>query len=555
MPGSERARRASIDVLLVLLTLVPLWPVVKGVLASPVGRFALQGDYAALEVQTRLVSTGGTLLGPYSRFGFNHPGPLYFYALAPVYWIERGTSTAMFLGPCLVAAASMGAIVLAFRRFAGATHAVVGSGVLLAWWAAFGTTVSVPWNPLVVVLPLVAFTVLAALVASGSSRAAPVGLLFGLFAAQTHLSCVPYVVGLVLATGVVAFVRARREPDAERGRRRSFGAAAVVLLVTSLPPLIEQVLPDGGNLSKVAKLFVARPEPPKPWGDALEQLARASAWLPERIAARSLAHEPVDPEPMWSSPFEPGAPMPARELALVGGLLFAVALVVARRRRDRVSTVLLAWSLVGGAITVVALRGIVGPPFRYLLFWTTTPSVVGLLGVATSFATVVRDVLARRDAEGRRVALVPVASGFLGLAACGGALAALRLTTAAVALRGVGHLPAVPGVEGIYRSLVARLERDGAVPVLHGGPGWHVMTALQLELVREGRPLRVPPPERWLFGRQFPAPSPGERALHLYAEHTPYPLGTKACLEQIARAGEVTLFVAPEERPFCPPDR
>ena len=45
----------------------------------------MDGDYAGLEIATRYVFTGRTLLGPYSRFMFNHPGPLYFFVIAPIY--------------------------------------------------------------------------------------------------------------------------------------------------------------------------------------------------------------------------------------------------------------------------------------------------------------------------------------------------------------------------------------------------------------------------------------------------------------------------------------
>jgi hypothetical protein len=31
---------------------------------------------------------GALLVGPYSRFGWHHPGPLYFYLLAPWYWMS-----------------------------------------------------------------------------------------------------------------------------------------------------------------------------------------------------------------------------------------------------------------------------------------------------------------------------------------------------------------------------------------------------------------------------------------------------------------------------------
>ena len=43
-------------------------------------------DWAAIELRTRDVGTWRTpLVGPYSRYGWNHPGPLLFYVLAVPY--------------------------------------------------------------------------------------------------------------------------------------------------------------------------------------------------------------------------------------------------------------------------------------------------------------------------------------------------------------------------------------------------------------------------------------------------------------------------------------
>lgn len=54
------------------------------VLARP-STFALRGDSAVIELAVRNAAAFAQHLGPYSRFGWTHPGPLWFYALAPIY--------------------------------------------------------------------------------------------------------------------------------------------------------------------------------------------------------------------------------------------------------------------------------------------------------------------------------------------------------------------------------------------------------------------------------------------------------------------------------------
>jgi hypothetical protein len=43
------------------------------------------GDGALLDLYTLYSSRGVWSLGPYSRFGWNHPGPLFFYCIVPFY--------------------------------------------------------------------------------------------------------------------------------------------------------------------------------------------------------------------------------------------------------------------------------------------------------------------------------------------------------------------------------------------------------------------------------------------------------------------------------------
>src|SRR6516164_9762469 len=55
-------------------------------------------DIAVTELYTDLASHGRLLLGPYSRFGWHHPGPVYFYLQAPLYAASNRAGASLFLG-------------------------------------------------------------------------------------------------------------------------------------------------------------------------------------------------------------------------------------------------------------------------------------------------------------------------------------------------------------------------------------------------------------------------------------------------------------------------
>jgi hypothetical protein len=100
----------------------------------------LGGDSALIELATREASEGARLLGPYSRFGWNHPGPLYFYLLALPYRAAAGDPRGLYAGVLGL----NGAAALAVIALLGGTVAVglatrisgVILGYLLFWMAA-----------------------------------------------------------------------------------------------------------------------------------------------------------------------------------------------------------------------------------------------------------------------------------------------------------------------------------------------------------------------------------------------------------------------------------
>src|SRR5215469_15117239 len=77
-------RRAPISIVMIL---VPAAVGIARVLASLHQPFVNFGDVAVLESGLRDALGGHQLLGPYSHFGWFHPGPAYFYVFAPVYWV------------------------------------------------------------------------------------------------------------------------------------------------------------------------------------------------------------------------------------------------------------------------------------------------------------------------------------------------------------------------------------------------------------------------------------------------------------------------------------
>src|SRR5689334_8524947 len=65
-------------------------------------------DWAAIELRTRDVGTSHTpLVGVYSRYGWNHPGPLLFYVLALPYRLFGAQGHGILAGALIVNAAAI----------------------------------------------------------------------------------------------------------------------------------------------------------------------------------------------------------------------------------------------------------------------------------------------------------------------------------------------------------------------------------------------------------------------------------------------------------------
>jgi hypothetical protein len=254
-PGSRR--RLTTDAVVRAFALVLVLLPVLAVLVTRTGRsyFPVE-DTASIDLWVRDVFTGHTpLVGAYSR-GFNHPGPLLFYALAPLSQLAGGATWATLVGAALVQ--GVGALLLAWASYRRA-----GTACMLLFLGALGLTYvgldrlgqfTHAWNPFAAIPFFFLFLVLAWGAASGRRWSFVGALAAGTFVVQCHVGYAPLViVALVWAAIVVAL---DRPPSERHPRWTTVGASSVVVLaVLWLPPVVQELRDRPGNLSALWDYF------------------------------------------------------------------------------------------------------------------------------------------------------------------------------------------------------------------------------------------------------------------------------------------------------------
>jgi hypothetical protein len=155
---------------------VPFGIAVIRLLAAPGGHVYLPDDLALIDLHTRRALQWKQQLGVFDHNEWNHPGPSYFYLLSVAYRILGSGAKAMFVGATLINAGAALACVGVVRRRASPARALwaaawlcvlasllaaVGPGSVAYSEGALGGLVS-PWNPMVVIFPLVLLLLLCA---------------------------------------------------------------------------------------------------------------------------------------------------------------------------------------------------------------------------------------------------------------------------------------------------------------------------------------------------------------------------------------------------------
>jgi hypothetical protein len=350
-----------------------------------------------------LLGIGGRIGGSGDAQG-SHPGPLAFYAMAPVHRALGDTAWALQVATAVVQVAALGAALWLVRRrggrllFLGAAAAV---GLVVA--ACTAELLTLPWNPYIPLLSLLAFLVAVWSFTADDLVGLPVAAVAGSLCVQTH---VPYT-GVVGAGALVALAwagfRLWRPPPAGPARvavATTVAVTAGLALLLWLPPIVEQLTEESGNLAKVVDYFADPPEDTFGPRDGFHLLLlRLDPW-------KLLTNRTPD------VPFAGGSSVPGA--ALLG--VWAVAAVAAWRLR--------AWALLrlhavlGVAVVAagVAFSRILGPPFGYLSLWTYGIAVLVLLAIGWTAGLAVSRLLPTATVARLR----PVATAVLAVAVLAG---------------------------------------------------------------------------------------------------------------------------------------
>jgi hypothetical protein len=232
--------------------------VVTLVLIGTVGAFRqsgiLTGDKALIELRTRdVLSLHPPLLGPYSRFGWAHPGPVLYFFLALPHTLLGGTSTALMIGVVLWNTLAVGtAIWLAVRQGALACCGVCFAVIVTIWTSTPALLID-PWNPSMVILPFLLGLVACACLIAGDERALTPAVLTLIVILQTHVGS-----GVVLApaTALALVVWWRREDRTMPSR-----FVWICSLALLAPIAIETLTNWPGNAARLLKFNVTSSEP------------------------------------------------------------------------------------------------------------------------------------------------------------------------------------------------------------------------------------------------------------------------------------------------------
>jgi hypothetical protein len=211
-----------------------------------------------------------------------------------------------------------------------------------------------PWNPWLAVFPFLLFLLLLWDVLEGEIRRLPWAVGVGTYCIQCHVGYLPLVgaLGLVVV-GWEAFGAHRRGERVVRLLARPLAWSALVLVVMWLPPVIDQLIHDPGNLEILYRNFRYPTEAAVGLGGALKAFAGEVNLVGPWVAGRG--HLPTQ------------SPNVLGFLGLLAVWGAGVAIAVRRGYHElcRLHGLLAATCVFG----VIAISRITGTPFDYLVRW------------------------------------------------------------------------------------------------------------------------------------------------------------------------------------------
>ncbi|HEX2783300.1 MAG TPA: hypothetical protein VHN36_06920 [Ilumatobacteraceae bacterium] len=348
----DRCRRYPI------LLAIPSAVIVIVTLAAVVGsKWYLTGDFAHTEFLVRAIPNHPPLIGVAARVQDqgSTPGPSMAYLLYPFYKLFGSNAFALVAAVNVLHLAAIGGCVVVAKRVGGASIAAFLGLTLGSTAMALAPRFFLePWNVWVPVFAFALFLVLVWGVVCEHLALLPVAVAVGSHCVQTHISYTVLVTGL-LGSAVVwlGWLWWRTDRLSALHPLRWLLVATATLIVSWLPPVIEQLRPGTGNMRKLYHQFTDPGEPFVGVRAALKAMIGRfnlfGPWL-------------VDPQKD-----------PRSTPNYIGFLLFVVLVVTSARwawkRREHVELALYAVLAAATVLGLISTTRIFGTFFEYVIRW------------------------------------------------------------------------------------------------------------------------------------------------------------------------------------------
>ena len=477
---------STIAILLIVLLSVPLlyYLFVFGARARIETPRAIKGDDAITEIYVINATRGEQLLGPYSRFRWNNPGPSYYYAVAPVYMLLGRKSSAVKAGAVLINLFSLAALMLIAWRNLGFLRFCVMSPFVAIFLLYLGGKIKSTWNPYATILPFALLLFVSAAVATRKRWALPAQALLASFVVQTHIMYLPVAVVITSAALILRWLDSGKEETRDHQKWWPYWvAASMVLVVMWTPALIEELIYPDGNLSKILSFFIKENE--------------VLGLIPSLFAVSEHAEGPIA---VVLNSFTPFLGENIFQVAMVFILLLLLGLgfwawLLESKNKQRFSAALLLLAVVGILASIAAVSRVVGEMHEHLVLWTSALGIILLTSISAAFISPLIERVRKID---------PVVT--TGLIAISLTVLISAVTTMNIR-QGIKNADRVPTLIKTAADPLLKHMKNGKAGEFLVRPAneevWPLAAGLVLHLHRNGLEFAVDEDWLFMFGRRF----------------------------------------------------
>ena len=395
----------------IILTALVMWPILDA------GRAALDivwrpsGDWAVLTLRVEDVGRHTPLVGPYSRFGWNHPGPLMYWLLALPYQLFGDRPESILTAAATLNALTVAGIgAVAWRRGRLPLVALTMAALAVLVHGLGPSTIRDPWNPFLTLLPLALLTFLAWSILEGDHWMWPPLAFVTSFEIQSHVGYLPMVTVVFASVLLIAWRHHSMRslnPISRRQRLWVFAVTFAVLVGCWIPVVIDQ-FSQTGNLGAIFDYFLSTTDRPAGFATAFhvaaDQLRLPSApWLGRAELAGS-----------------DGALLGAGLITIVIPLVaMAVSMLVARKAKAhsvvRLQLIVIALCVAG----VISTARVVGPVFDWIVRWWWVVACLWWLSIAWALWSALRTAFRSEASERVMITVTAAVASIVILAATG----------------------------------------------------------------------------------------------------------------------------------------